>query len=249
MSKNKEEYDWKKEIDWYVEEYVKMLPDVEMNQMTAEAIARVIFRNLLARYAEKGESWTKQEFFRDELNSLQVPIIAKDRKKAMKMNAQRVIRAYVDDNERYLIRPTRKEKTGKGRGGVSPFFFLNLEKFEEIKRRREKEKYYSPRLSPLLEKLRREKDFENGEWDYEVPIDGKKIDAICIKNGIYSIVEENEKLDWDTYGEVDGKAILYSKLSDVEKSNIKKVIVVKYGDDSIERVCKERDIIIYKYNI
>ena len=150
---------------------------------------------------------------------------------------------------KYLIRPTRKGKTGKGRGGVSPVFLLNLEKFEEIKRRREKEKYYPPRVSPLLEKLRKEKEFENGEWDYEVPIDSKKIDAVCIKNGIHSIVEGNEKLDWDTYGEVDGKAILYSKQKGVEKSNMKKVIVVKYGDDSIERVCKERDIVIFKYNI
>lgn len=73
--------------------------------------------------------------------------------------------------------------------------------------------------------------------------------AVCIKNGIHSIVEENEKLNWDTYGEVDGKAILYSRQKGVEKSNMKKVIVVKYGDDSIERACKERDIVIFKYTI
>ena len=248
MTKNKGEYDWKEEIDWYVEEYVKRLPDVDINQMTAEAVARVIFRNLLTRYAkEEDECWTKQEFFRDELNSLKkVPIIAKDRERALKMAAQRVIKVYVDAG--YLIRPMRKGKTGKGKGGTSPVFLLNLEKFEEIKRGRGKDKYYSPRLSPLFEKLKKEKEFENGEWDYEVPVDGKRIDAVCIKNGIHSIIEENEKLNWDTYGEVDGKAILYSKQKNIERSNIKRAIVVKYGDDSIEKACEERDIVVFEYN-
>ena len=226
-------YDWKKDFDWYIDEYVRRLPnDVRMDRYCAMEIARVIFTDLLQRFKSNAGNWTRWMNFKKEIEGLSIPFKMETRQG----QTLRVINGYRGDG--YL-----------DRSGSSPSFYLNEYKFEEIRRGREEMLTSTPSKTdnPRLIRLQVEKEFINGKWDYEVSVKNKKIDAVCVKDDTYWIIEENEKLNWDTFGEVEGKTSLYAEQRGVEEDIIKEAIVCKYGDEPIDGICKKRGIKIFIY--
>ena len=226
-------YDWKKEFDWYVEEYIRRLPNnISMDRHSATEIARVIFTDILGRVRDGNGSWTRWSNFKDEVEGLIIPL----KKETRQGQALRVVDGYIEDD--YL-----------NRSEGSPSFYLNEDRFEEIKREREEKITSTPSKTdnPRLIRLQVEKEFINGKWDYEVSIKNKKIDAVCVKDDTYWIIEENEKLNWDTFGKVEGKTLLYAEERGIEENTIKKAISCNYGDEDIGYICEKKGIKIVIY--
>jgi hypothetical protein len=226
-------YDWEKDFDWYIDEYVRRLPNnIRMDRYCATEIARVIFTDLLQRVKDNKGNWTRWMNFKKEIEGLRIPF----KKETRQGQALRVVNGYIEDG--YL-----------DRSESSPSFYLNEYKFEEIKREREKRLTSTPSETnnPRLLRLLAEKEFIDGEWEYEVSVRSKRIDAVCVKDDTYWAIEEDEKLNWHAFGEVEGKALLYGEQRGIEEDTIKKAIVCKYGDEEIEDICKKKGIKIFIY--
>lgn len=238
-NKNK---DWIDDIDWYVEKYVENLSSIPYTSRGAlkmkkptfkdKEIAKVIFRHLLERKAS-GNPWTKKSEVMPKLLELaksgKIPVDSPNKERALGGDFQKIVRAC----------------EGKSIQRSGPSIKLDEKKFDELMDERNPPNGISE--NPRLKKLMREKEFEGGKWESQVRVDSKKIDAVCKKNDIYWIIEENEILDHDTFGEVINKAILYRRQTGIKDDKIKKAIVCKRGDDSIEKSCKEVDIRVFKY--
>jgi hypothetical protein len=235
-------YNWTDDIAWYVKKYVENLPSIPYKSRGVtkakkptfkdKEIAKVIFRDLLEGKANE-DPWTKKNKVIPKLLELakdgKIPVISSDKERALGMDYQRIVKAC----------------EGKSIQRSGPFISLNQKKFKELIEKRNPPIEISE--NPRLDKLREEKEFESGKWHSEVKVDGKRIDAVCIKNGIHWIIEENGKLDHDTFGEVIDKADLYAEQKGIKENNIKKAIVCKIGDASIEKSCIKQDIKVFKY--